>query len=128
MLANTRRSRGWLVLLGLLVGAGVSAAQSGHAQQTSRRRLCGFGSRAACGARIRFRPPARRRTRGRCVWRGSPTYRATSPGARMRVRTGRRRPSICPLRQGAQIWVSDGGRAEIQFDDGSLLRLGTARS
>jgi len=29
-----------------------------------------------------------------------------------------------PLRQGAQIWVTDGGRAEIQFDDGSLLRLG----
>ncbi len=29
-----------------------------------------------------------------------------------------------PLRQGAQIWVSEGGRAEIQFDDGSLLRLG----
>lgn len=29
-----------------------------------------------------------------------------------------------PLRQGAQIWVSNGGRAEIQFDDGSLLRLG----
>ena len=29
-----------------------------------------------------------------------------------------------PVRQGAQIWVTDGGRAEIQFDDGSLLRLG----
>jgi hypothetical protein len=29
-----------------------------------------------------------------------------------------------PLRQGAQIWVTEGGRAEIQFDDGSLLRLG----
>lgn len=28
------------------------------------------------------------------------------------------------LRQGAQIWVSEGGRAEIRFDDGSLLRLG----
>ncbi len=30
-----------------------------------------------------------------------------------------------PIRQGAQIWVSTGGRAEVQFDDGSLLRLGT---
>ena len=30
-----------------------------------------------------------------------------------------------PLRQGAQIWVTDGGRAEVQFDDGSLLRLGS---
>ncbi|MBV9866168.1 MAG: FecR domain-containing protein [Abitibacteriaceae bacterium] len=30
-----------------------------------------------------------------------------------------------PIRQGAQLWVTGGGRAEIQFDDGSLLRLGT---
>ena len=29
-----------------------------------------------------------------------------------------------PIRQGAQIWVNDGGRAEVQFDDGSTLRLG----
>jgi hypothetical protein len=29
-----------------------------------------------------------------------------------------------PLREGAQISVTDGGRAEIQFDDGSVLRLG----
>ena len=29
-----------------------------------------------------------------------------------------------PLRQSAQVWVTDGGRAEIQFDDGSILRLG----
>ncbi len=28
-----------------------------------------------------------------------------------------------PLRQGAQIWVSGPGRGEIQFDDGSQLRL-----
>jgi FecR protein len=30
-----------------------------------------------------------------------------------------------PMREGAQVWVSDGGRAEIQFDDGSALRLGS---
>lgn len=30
-----------------------------------------------------------------------------------------------PLRQGAQIWVTEGGRGEIQFDDGSVLRLGS---
>ena len=30
-----------------------------------------------------------------------------------------------PVRQGAQIWVAEHGRAEIQFDDGSLLRLGS---
>jgi hypothetical protein len=29
-----------------------------------------------------------------------------------------------PIRQGAQIWAADAGRAEIQFDDGSLIRLG----
>ena len=29
-----------------------------------------------------------------------------------------------PLRQGAQVWVTDGGRADVQFDDGSELRLG----
>lgn len=29
-----------------------------------------------------------------------------------------------PLRQGGQIRVASGGRAELQFDDGSLLRLG----
>ena len=28
-----------------------------------------------------------------------------------------------PLREGAQIWTSDSSRAEIQFDDGSRLRL-----
>jgi hypothetical protein len=28
-----------------------------------------------------------------------------------------------PLRQGAQIWVPDASRAEVQFDDGSHLRL-----
>ncbi len=33
-------------------------------------------------------------------------------------------PDNLPLRQGAQIWVANGGRAEIQFDDGSYLRLG----
>lgn len=29
-----------------------------------------------------------------------------------------------PLRQGAQLWISGQGRAELQFDDGSELRLG----
>ena len=28
------------------------------------------------------------------------------------------------LKQGAEIWVTEGGRAEIRFNDGSLLRLG----
>ncbi|MBV9852227.1 MAG: FecR domain-containing protein [Armatimonadetes bacterium] len=29
-----------------------------------------------------------------------------------------------PFRQGAQVWASGHSRAEVQFDDGSLLRLG----
>ncbi len=32
--------------------------------------------------------------------------------------------SNVPVREGAQIWVTDGGHAEVRFDDGSLLRLG----
>ncbi len=29
-----------------------------------------------------------------------------------------------PIREGAQIWVTNGGKAEIQFDDGSYVRIG----
>jgi len=29
-----------------------------------------------------------------------------------------------PCRQGAQVWVKGGSRAELQFDDGSMMRLG----
>lgn len=29
-----------------------------------------------------------------------------------------------PMRQGAQVWVPEGSRAEIQFDDGGALRMG----
>jgi len=29
------------------------------------------------------------------------------------------------MRQGAQVWVNNGSRSEVQFDDGSRLRLGT---
>ncbi len=29
-----------------------------------------------------------------------------------------------PIRQGAQVWVTNGGHADVQFDDGSELRLG----
>src|SRR5690349_16270081 len=30
-----------------------------------------------------------------------------------------------PLRQGAQVWVNQNSRAEIQFDDGSYMRVGS---
>ena len=29
------------------------------------------------------------------------------------------------LNEGSQMWVEDGGRAEVRFDDGSILRLGS---
>ncbi|MBV9849955.1 MAG: FecR domain-containing protein [Armatimonadetes bacterium] len=50
--------------------------------------------------------------RGNVTWRPSDTA-AWSPAT-----------VNLPLRQGAQVWVANGGRAEVQFDDGSLLRLG----
>ena len=30
-----------------------------------------------------------------------------------------------PVRQGAQVWVAGGSRADLQFDDGSILHLGS---
>ena len=33
-------------------------------------------------------------------------------------------PDNLPLKEGAQVWVASGSRAEVQFDDGSYLRLG----
>ena len=51
------------------------------------------------------------------VVNGDVTYRADATGE---WTTGVRN---MPLRAGTQIWVSDGGKAEIQFDDGSRLRL-----
>jgi hypothetical protein len=124
MLANTQRSRGCLVLLGLLLGAGVSAPQSGNAQSASdggyavtedggvRRPdpVSAAGTQENTGpvrlARISF-------VRGNVTWRSEESSDWSAATRNL------------PLRQGAQIWVSEGGRAEIQFDDGSLLRLGT---
>jgi hypothetical protein len=49
---------------------------------------------------------------------GNVTWRADD-GA-----TWQKAKSNQPLHEGTQVWVTDGGRAEIRFDDGSLLRLG----
>jgi hypothetical protein len=125
MLANTRHSRGWLVLLGLLIGISGSAAQRGIAQQTSDGGYAvsetgevqapdavpNAGTAENTGpvrlARIAF-------VQGNVTWRTDDSTDWSAATVNL------------PLRQGAQIWVTDGGRAEIQFDDGSLLRLGTA--
>ena len=124
MLANTKRSRGWLVLLGLLVGTGVSAAQSGQAQNASDGGYAvteDGGVRrpdpvSAEGTQENLGPVRLARfsyVHGNVTWRSEESSDWSSATLNL------------PLRQGAQIWVSEGGRAEIQFDDGSLLRLGT---
>ncbi len=49
---------------------------------------------------------------------GNVTWRPDSTAAWSKATTN------LPLRQGAEIGVTQGGRADIQFDDGSALRLG----
>ena len=123
MLANTQHSRGWLVLLGLLLGIGGSAAQHGNAQQTSDG---GYGVTEA--GEVRAPDPVSPANtqentgpvrlarfayvQGNVTWRTDESTEWSAATLNL------------PLRQGAQISVSEGGRAEIQFDDGSLLRLG----
>ena len=60
----------------------------------------------------------------RSGWPGSRICRATSLGGNTDSDSWSAATVNLPLRQGAQIWVTNGGRAEIQFDDGSFLRLG----
>ena len=124
MLANIQRSRGWLVLLGLLIGAAGSTAKSGQAQKASDD---GYAVTEAGGARqIDPLPSAAlqentgpvrlarfSKVQGNVTWRSDESTEWSTATLNL------------PLRQGAQIWVSEGGRAEVQFDDGSLLRLGT---
>lgn len=124
MLASRQRNRGMLVLLGLLVGAGGSAAQSGSAQQASDNGYAVSESGevrvpdtvSPAGTQENLGPVRLARfsyVQGNVTWRTDENTDWSSATLNM------------PLRQGAQIWVSNGGRAEIQFDDGSLLRLGT---
>lgn len=124
MLADTQHSRGWLVLLGLLVGVGGSAAQSGQAQQTSDN-----GYAVTEGGEVQAPdavPPAGAQENTGPVRLARFAYVQGNVTWRTDENTDWSTATLnLPLRQGAQIWVSDGGRAEIQFDDGSLLRLGT---
>ncbi|MCW3100067.1 MAG: FecR family protein [Chthonomonadaceae bacterium] len=124
MLAYTRHSRGWLVLLGLLIGVGGTAAQRGIAQQTSDGgyAVSETGEAQApdpvpdAGTQVNTGPVRLARiafVQGNVTWRTDDSTDWSTATVNI------------PLRQGAQIWVTDGGRAEIQFDDGSLLRVGT---
>ena len=74
------------------------------------------------------RPPAvsppLMRTPARSGWPVSLTSRATSPGGQICRGSGRRRPSTCPSARARRSGPSGHSRAEVQFDDGSLLRLG----
>lgn len=124
MLANNIRSRGWLVLFGLLLGAAGTTSQSGYAQQVSDD---GYSVTEAGGVRNPepVSPAGTQENTGpvrlaRFAYvHGNVTWR-TDENTEWSTAT-----LNLPLRQGAQIWVSEGGRAEVQFDDGSLLRLGT---
>jgi len=49
---------------------------------------------------------------------GNVTWRAAENGAWSKATVN------VSLHEGSQIWAADGGRAEIRFNDGSLLRLG----
>jgi hypothetical protein len=123
MLANKNRSRGWLVLLGLLVGAAGSAAQNADARQnpdngysvTEAGAVKAPEAVAPAGTQENLGPVRLARfsyVTGNVTWRTDENTDWSAATLNL------------PLRQGAQIWVSDGGRAEIQFDDGSRLRLG----
>jgi hypothetical protein len=124
MLANTKRSRGWLVLLGLLLAAGGTTPQSASAQQgaddgysvTEAGRVKAPEPVSPAGTQENTGPVRLARfafVQGNVTWRTDESTDWSTATVNL------------PLRQGAQIWVSEGGRAEIQFDDGSLLRLGT---
>ena len=123
MLAHTRPSRGCLVLLGLLMGAvgpavlrvdaqqtsdgGYSVSEAGEAQEPAPVPPAGTQENTGPVRLARFAYLS-----GHVTWRTDETSDWSVATINM------------PLRQGAEITVSDGGRAEIQFDDGSLLRLG----
>jgi len=49
---------------------------------------------------------------------GNVTWRATDSAAWSKATVN------LPLHEGAEVWAADGGRAEIRFNDGSVLRLG----
>ncbi len=49
---------------------------------------------------------------------GNVTWRANDTAKWGKVSTNH------PLTEGAQLWAEEGGRVEVRFDDGSLLRLG----
>ena len=50
---------------------------------------------------------------------GNVTWRANSKANWSKAGVNR------ALNEGAEIWAEDGGRAEVRFDDGSLLRIGS---
>lgn len=70
----------------------------------------GIGSGAESSGPVRLARFAA--VRGNVTWRADDTMSWSQASNNM------------PLRQGGQIWVTNGGRAEVQFDDGSVLRLG----
>src|SRR5579871_284337 len=91
-------AKSWSFCAALLL-ASISAAQSGSDDAGS------GGSGPVRMARISF-------AEGNVSWRpdDAANWSQASPNL--------------PLQQGAQVWVTGRGRAEVQFDDGSTVRLG----
>ncbi len=121
MFTHNFQFRTSMALLMMLAGAGVLGSQSAQAQGTDNP---GYGVTEE-GSSHRADPVASQKSdgpvrltrfsyiKGNVTWRADESAEWSSASINL------------PLRQGAQIWVADGGRAELQFDDGSLVRLGT---
>ncbi len=131
MKKQNQLSRKWVIPLGLLLACGPMAAQEGLAQGTEDRgysvneegRTQGADPVGDAGrlpqaeAAQNSEGPVRLArfsyVKGNVTWRTDDKAEWSTASVNL------------PLRQGAQIWVTEGGRAELQFDDGSLIRLGT---
>ena len=117
------RNRFWIkpLLSGLLAGCGLSLVAGVQAQDD------GYSVRENGASRKEFtdNPVASKENAGPVrlarfsYLSGDVTWRGDDAGEWSAASQN------LPMRQGAQIWVAKGGRAEIQFDDGSLLRLGS---
>ncbi|MCW3096840.1 MAG: FecR family protein [Chthonomonadaceae bacterium] len=103
------------IVLAALAVAGLACARPAHAQDD------GYHvgeNQSAPPASARAVSPTHRVARIDYL-SGNVTYRPNDTAKWVRAETNH------PLLEGGQMWIEDGGRAEIRFDDGSILRLGS---
>lgn len=91
----------------------VAAASPARCQDTGGYGVTEYGREAQHGESLPVRMARFDYISGRVTWR--PESGQSWRGARMNQEIG----------LGGQVWVEQGGRAEIRFDDGSALRLGS---